>query len=140
MANKTQIRVEIVGDGSSAQKAFKDVESSAAQTDARLGTFGFGFTEAFVKIGRAVEVGQRAAGLVIDTLNEGARAVLAYSASVDQSTKNILGFTKSQEAVAAATALARKEADAGRGTYQETLEAIAALTPLTNKYGLSLQE
>jgi hypothetical protein len=149
MATKTQLRVETVADGSQARKDFQQTEQAVGALQRKFGelasgagggSFSEGFVGSFVKLGAAVEIGQRAAGLVTSTLSEGARAVLAYSASVDQSAKLILGFTKSQEAVAAATALARKEADAGRGTYQETLASLAALTPLANKYHLSLED
>lgn len=131
-----QLRVIIVGDAKSVQKAFAETGTAATQAEVKVEGFG----KSFAAMGAAFGAGVAVVQTVVPALQGAIDAIGDYNVSVDQSTKLILGYTKSQEAVAAAQAIARREADAGNNTYQESLAALAALTPLARKYGLSLED
>jgi hypothetical protein len=139
-SRRTAIRVEIIGDATSAQKAFRDTETSARQAESGLGGFGAGFTESFVKIGSAVAIGAAAAGLAIEAVRGAAEAVGEYRDRMQQSEATILGVTKSQDALNQAFAFANDEVRAGRSAYSATVAAIAELTPVAKRASLGVTD
>jgi hypothetical protein len=68
------------------------------------------------------------------------RVTLDYSAAVESAVVNIKAFTGSQVAVAQAQEIANRQLALGRSGYQDTLTALADLTPLARRYGASLQD
>lgn len=135
MANDRIIKLTIVGQSDSAQKALKATGDAATQAEVKVEGFG----KAFAKAGVALGVGAAAGGAIVGVMREASAAVGDYNISLDQSTKLLLGQTKSQEETAKALAVARAEADKGRGTYQELAAAMAGLTTVANLSGQSLE-
>lgn len=100
----------------------------------------FGAVLTGVGIGSGAQLVQSAIGLVGQALDAGKQALFGYNAAIETSNNLIKGFTGSQEAVARAQDLANQQVARGRGAYSETLAALAELTPLANKYRVSLED
>jgi hypothetical protein len=91
-------------------------------------------------IGAGLGLVTQGIGAVTGVLREGVGVVTQYNASVQSAEALIKGFTRSTFAVAEAQRLANQAVEQGRGGYAETLTALASLTPLSRKYGESLEE
>lgn len=135
MADK-QLRVIIVGDAKSVQKAFQDTEQGAAKAEVKIEGFG----KTFAKMGLAFEAGRMALDLFARTASAAVSAVGDYNSSLDLSERQLRGLTGSQQGANEALAVARAEADKGRGTYQELATAMAGLSTVAKTAGRSLQE
>jgi RecA/RadA recombinase len=120
------------------QKAsLKRMQQQASQSGGLLGDIGQGVLSG---IGFGGAAATTAAGVqaVTGAIRSGVGTVVDYNAAVEAAQSRILGFTRSQAEVARTTALANAEVARGRGGFQETLDALADLTPLARTYNANL--
>jgi hypothetical protein len=120
-----------------AQAAQRQMQADAQQGG--LGQFG---AAALSGAGVATGAGAVTAGVAgtIAAVKGGVSTVLEYNAAVESARAQVLGFTNDQRVVAQVTALANKAVDQGRGTFRETYQALADLTPLARSYNADLGE
>lgn len=65
---------------------------------------------------------------------------LNYGAALEQTESRIVGYTGSTKALAEAQVIANRAVEQGRGTYSETLSALADLEPLARTYNTNLED
>lgn len=135
MAKTPVVKITFVGDSTQAQKSVKDLAASATQAEVKVEGFG----KSFVKAGVAFGVGGAALGAVAKIVDGAKSAVIDYNKTLELAERQIFGLTKSHEETAAALAVARTEADKGRGTYAGLAASMAGLIPIAKQTGMTLQ-
>lgn len=129
------IKITIVGNADSAQNALKQTADSATQAEVKVEGFG----KSFVRMGAALGVGQMVVEGIANAMTGAVSAVGDYNKSIDLAERQLRGMLGSQEAATEALAVAREEADKGRGTYQELAGAMAGLSSVAKTAGMDLQ-
>lgn len=136
MAGERTLKVTILGDAESVAKAFRSTGEGAASAEVKVDGFGKSFTK--YAVGAALAAAATAA--VTGAISDGVGAVNDYNKSIDLAERQLLGMTKSQAETNAALAVARKEADAGRGTYESLAGAMAGLTSVAKTANRTLAD
>lgn len=135
MAREATLRAILVGDARSMQKALKDVDVSMGQTEVKAQKFG----DSWLKVGAGVGAALGVLGGVSAILDGIKTATIDYNKTLEQSERILFGLTKSHEETAAAMAVARSEAQKGRGGYADLAASMAGLIPISKQTGQSLQ-
>jgi hypothetical protein len=134
-SNDRTIKLTIVGNADSGQKALQQTAAAATQAEVKVEGFG----KAFAKMGVAFGAGALAVTAAAGAMSGAVDAVADYTQSVDLAERQLRGMLGSQDAANQALAVARAEADKGRGTYQELAAAMAGLSSVAKTAGMSLQ-
>lgn len=128
MAKTPVVKITFVGDSTSAQKSVKDLAATTGQAEISVAGFG----KEFLKLGLAVGA--------VALLKQAGDGIADYSQKVQTAETSIAALTKSQAAVTRAQALANRELEAGRAAYSDTLVALDALTPVSLRTGVAIED
>lgn len=135
-----KLEVTILGDSTSVENALRRTDAAAERTTVKIAGFEKSFRSAGVAAGIAAEVTSKGFGLLESAARAAGDAIIGYNASIERSEKQITSLAGSQTLATKALALARSEADAGRGTYEELLSGIAALIPVARRTGADINQ
>ena len=134
------LTVTILGDAQGVQRAFREAGDGAGNLQAKLGGFEGAFRSAGVTAGVAAAATSAGLGLIEDAARAAGDAIFNYSASVQQAEARLAGINKNAAVTAEQLALARREADAGHGTYLALADAIAGLAPAARASGAPMAD
>lgn len=141
MADK-QLRLVLLGDATSVQKALRTLDAELAGTQAAVKSTGDTITKqqkSTEDFGKAFQKLAAQIGIAL-LIKEAAQGVADYTKKIQESSAQIVGVTKSQAALNQAFAFAQSELQAGRSAYSDTVAAIAELTPTAQRANLSVTD
>lgn len=101
---------------------------------------GLGIGTGFGLVTQGVGLAVSGVGAVAGAMKDGATIAVQYNAAIEQSEARLRGYGLTAAQIAQTQAIANKAVMDGRGTYRDTLAALADLTPLARTYKVRLDE